>query len=90
MPTLDPVRHFFNCSCHTEGLIFEYDAEYKEANVALWHYGNYTEKLGWRERIRWCWSIIRKGLPWTDAVSMSPSEARRFAETILANVKDQE
>lgn len=89
MPTSHPTRHFFNCSCSSEGLIFEYDPEYKEANVALWHYGSCDGKLSWKERLRWCWNILRSGLPWTDAISMNPQEARHFAETILANVKDQ-
>lgn len=84
-----PIRHMFQCSCHTEGLIFEYDPEYKDVNIALWHYGGYTDKLSWKNRIRWCWNILKRGLPWADCVSLQPEEARRLAETILANVKDE-
>lgn len=90
MTKVEPIRHFFNCDCLTEGLIVEYDPEYQDVNVALWHYGNYTDKLDWKQRIRWCWNIIRKGLPWADSVSMKPAEARRMAETILATVKMEE
>lgn len=89
MPTPNPVRHVFHCDCETEGLLFEYDPEYNDVHIAMWHHGGYSHKLDWKARLRWCWHIIRKGLPWADAVSMKPTEARRFAQTILATIKDE-
>jgi hypothetical protein len=90
MSKSEPVKHFFQCDCCMEGLVFEYDSEYKEVSLALWQYGGYSEKLDWKNRIRWCWNILRKGLPWVDQIMMKPKEARQLAQSILDNVKEEE
>jgi len=80
-------RTFFNCECHTEGIILEYDKEDDQFYLALWSYGHCGNELPFWERIRWCWNILKSGLPWTDSVVLHTAEARKLAKTINDNLK---
>lgn len=96
-------RSWFSCDCSGEGLILDDDIDKVEhegkdiyvhsINLALWEYGQGKGKMDWKERLRWCWNILKKGIPWTDAIILTPDEAEKLAKEILRRieyVKDQE
>ncbi len=96
-------RAWFNCDCGGEGLILDDEIDQVEHegkeiyvhsfNIALWEFGHSKGKIGLGEKIRWCWNILKTGLPWTDSVILNPDEATKLANEILRRiefVKDQE
>ena len=57
---------FFQCSCHREGMGIDYD---KEANLyyfSYWSSGLSNQKLGWWDRLRYCWQVLIKGKAFED------------------------
>jgi len=87
-------REFFSCDCHGEGIILDDEVEiYVESKIArhsfyfaLWEYGQSGTNMSFKERIRWCWKILRKGIPWADAVIMDSGDAEKFAQAILKRI----
>ena len=83
-------REFFSCDCHAEGLILSEDDwggdQGKHIEIAMWNYGSHGRVMPWSERFRWCWNILKSGLPWADEVILHPDEAKRLAESILKRV----
>jgi hypothetical protein len=51
-------------------------------NLTFWSYGRSGEILGWKERFRWIWNIIRTGKPWTDGISINNDQAKEIIEHI--------
>jgi hypothetical protein len=79
-----PPREFFECDCHTEGVILDSDDEIPcDIYLAMWEHGSKGSRLSFLERLRWCWNILTKGLPWADQVVMRPSNAEKLAKAIL-------
>ena len=79
---------FLKCSC--AGHCFElqrysYENEHpadQGFNLTVWTYGRVSEKLCWRERIRWAWNIIKTGCPWADGVMIDNNQAKEMVEYI--------
>ena len=54
--------------------------------VALYDIGQYGKQKGFKERLRWCWRILRTGFPWCDQVIFTIPRAKTFAKSILEEV----
>ena len=83
------IKTVYGCECHSEGLVLEYDKEHKELMIAFWsNCAKYIPNvLGWKERLRWIWNMIKTGSPYTDMVVVSRETAITMAEDILKQVK---
>lgn len=79
------TREFFNCDCHTEGLIV--DKLEDETCIALWSYGQRGDKISFSNRLRWCWNILLNGLPWADCVILHETEVQRLIKTLQKHMK---
>jgi len=75
-------REFINCDCHTEGLVI--DEVDGDIYIALWAYGQHGKQITFLDRLRWCWNIMIKGLPWVDCVILHKEETKKLA-SILYN-----
>ena len=89
------TRQFFNCDCATEGLVVEDIVDvlgsdnhyYHSISIGIWILGKIGHgPLYWKDRLRWCWHILKSGNPWADTVILVPSEAERFAKDILRRI----
>lgn len=86
---LDSHDTFAKCDCGAEAVVVsddslsDYDPKSGIIFVCLWAYGNSCRKLGWKERIRWCWAILRFGLPWLDEVCLKPERAKELGEDLI-------
>ncbi len=82
-------REFFNCDCHTEGVILSSDDEQPfEIYLANWTYGQVGQEVSWWQRVKWCCDILRRGLMFTDQTVLDPDEAERLGKAILRRVKE--
>ena len=60
-----PTTKYIRCSCGSEILVL--DKWDDEICLSIWDNGySCDNRLSIRQRIRWCWQIIRKGKPFTD------------------------
>lgn len=66
------------CDCHGHSIELEHVEESDEIELSLWHYGNDGRELKFGERIRWCWHILRTGMPWADMMILSPDKMEKI------------
>ena len=59
-----------------------------ELIVALWNIGREGEQLGWKEKIRWCWHILKTGMPWNDSVMLKKDDVLKLTDFLNKGVKD--
>ena len=91
---------FVKCQCGSEAFeIRRYD--YRDGDLesedygfylSFWKYGRGKHSLGWRERLRWCWRILRSGDPWADSIIASDEDTMKISEYIrghISNGKDE-
>lgn len=70
-------RLHLNCSCGSHLAQFEVgDDEPKELWISMWELGAKPEVAGWRERLRWCWKILKDGDMWGDHVCLTVDQSR--------------
>ena len=68
------------CDCYGHSIELEYDSDENDIELSLWHYGNDGRELNWVERIKWCWRILRTGVPWTDMVILTPEKMDKIVK----------
>lgn len=74
---------FVKCICCCSALEISRDEEDNCFNVALWTNGPWGHKItSWREKLRWCWNMIKTGVPWNDHTILSNEDAAKLAEYI--------
>jgi hypothetical protein len=80
-------KKFYECDCHTEGLMISY--EYEEdglpcIDIAFFQHGlDASKQLSFFERLRWCWHILKKGIPFRDMIILNQRTARELGEDLL-------
>ena len=51
-------------------------------NISAWHYGHNGNIRRWKERIRWCWRILKTGNPWADSIVLTDDRASELSNFI--------
>lgn len=70
---------FLICDCYSHGLLVEkFDDE--ELCLSLFERGLSGRTLGWSERLRWCWQIVRHGKPWSDFIILNTENQKKLKE----------
>lgn len=86
------TSHFVKCSCSSEMLeirIYDYGDGDSGVEFASWSRGRDGNKIcGIREKLRWCWNILKTGSPWADDIIATNKDARGLAEFILKNLPE--
>jgi len=84
---------FIKCDCYghlleicREKEIVDNKVTFQNFNLSFWEWGTSTRPLSFRERIRWCWNLLRKGQPWSDHVILSDKKAKKLAQFILTEI----
>lgn len=78
-------RRFIECECHTEGIMVSYDDTDPFPNIylAMFSYGKFGNSLGFREKLRYCWKVLKTGRPFEDEVMLRQDTARELANALL-------
>lgn len=71
---------FIQCQCYGEGISVDYDADDNYYYFAYWSRGLTNRCLGWKEKIRHCWNIIKTGKPFNDEVILNQEDVIKLAE----------
>ena len=77
------------CDCHGHSIELEHDEEMNEIELSVWHYGNDGRELNWKERFRWCWRILRTGMPWTDMIILTHGKMDKIVKWYTDIKKDK-
>jgi len=80
---------FYPCEgCGGEGLVFEVNNFFEEGDVciALYSIGQYGKQKRFKERLKWCWRILKTGFPWCDQIIFTLPKAKDFAKSILEEI----
>ena len=81
---------FVKCECGTHAFeIQRYDEgdEDKGFYLSFWHYGRINSPMKWKERLRWCWRILRTGDPWADGIIATDETANKISDYITKNLQ---
>lgn len=71
---------FVKCQCYSEGMSIDYDAQDDQYYFAYWKQGMTNQALGWKEKIRHCWNIIKTGKPFNDEVIINQEDANKLSD----------
>lgn len=78
---------FYECSCGSEGIMVsneEWDSETEpEIYLAFFHNGFYSKQLTLWDRLRWCFHIVKTGIPWNDMVILNKGQAKSLGEDLI-------
>ena len=92
-------RHGFptyltKCDCGGHQLeceIFDWKDGEAGVNFSIWERGRDGKQIrGWKEKFRWCWRILKTGMPWADDIIVTNNEARGLAKFILQHLPMEE
>lgn len=76
-PTARTMRDneiFIKCKCNGEGMSVEHDTFDNSYYFAYWKSGFRPVYMSWRERLRYCWHVIRTGKAYTDELILSQQD----------------
>jgi len=74
---------FIKCKCQGEGMSVEYDKEDNLYYFSYWSYGLSVEKLSWKQRLRYCWEVFRKGKPFNDELIFGQDQTSELIDFLL-------
>lgn len=85
---MEDRRVFFGCDCHTEGVVIEddFDPDYKPLHIfylSFWTLGRQGRSLGLWDRIRYCWQILKTGLPYGDMIVLHRDKAIELGKFLI-------
>jgi len=92
------MEKYFRCECYCEGIQIERDIEIfdhdKEAfNVHIYfaklHYGTNNNMPTLKEKIRYCWRILKTGRIYADEVIFSVDKTRELGNYLLEIISEE-
>ena len=74
----DTDKLFVMCDCYGHALYLEAykDDDCKDLWISLFERGTDGKKMGWSQRLHWCWHILRHGHPFTDMVTINEDKVK--------------
>jgi hypothetical protein len=78
----DPKNHWLLCDCYSHSLFVEKDDENNRFFINLFERRFDGQKMSWKERIRWCFHILKNGTPFTDMIIVKSRKAKDLADFI--------
>lgn len=83
----DQDSTFLICDCFSHGLLIERFKDEDEVSISMFERGLEGRILTWKERLIWCWQIIRHGRPWSDFVILNTENQKKLKEFLNESVK---
>ena len=80
------TKSLYICECFTHG--FTVSVEDGQVQLVAWSYGTAGSRLGWWNRLRWVWQIMRHGQPYNDEMILEPQAAEKLAQALMGAAAD--
>lgn len=68
----------FLCACNGESLRVCLNDD-GEVELSFWSFGFTNGRLRWRDRPRWLWKVLTRGLPFADQIILGKDESVRLS-----------
>jgi len=78
---------FLICDCHSHALFLEKFNDEEEIYISFFERGMNGRILTWKERLKWCWQIIRYGQPWTDSVILGLENQKKLKKFLNESIE---
>ena len=78
---------FIKCECAGEGMSVEHDPKDDLYYFSYWSYGIGSEKLSWRQKIRYCWQVLIKGKPFNDELIFKQNQVNELVDFLASYEK---
>jgi len=76
----DEKSLFLICDCYEHGLLLEKFEGENELCLSLFERGLNGRNLSFKERLRWCWQILRHGNPWSDYIILNEENQKQLKD----------
>jgi len=77
---------FYKCACSCHAL--EVDTTFRklenEIYFTSWEHSG-TRPFSFREKLRWCFHILKTGRPWSDHIILNESQVKELIEQLSLN-----
>ena len=80
---------FIKCSCGSEGIGIDYDADDELYYFSVWSEGLSSKTLTIKERIRYCWRVITKGKAFNDQLILTKQEVIKLDNFLLDCMREK-
>jgi hypothetical protein len=85
---MNDIQKLYTCECSASGVTVSYDDEAPEVFITGWMMSPGEGKMSFRERLRWCWHLLRTGKPFNDHLILNFETARQMSFDILKNTAE--
>lgn len=89
MPKQKDTINYFECGCSSEILRIEHVENDKFFELTFWKMARSPKIMTWKERIRWCWYILRNGTPFNDFFILSYDNAKALSKFLTTKSKEK-
>lgn len=81
--TATKKTEYIECSCGSELITLEKWDDEAEIYLSIWERGyKDNTKLSWRERLRWCYRILRTGNAFGDQIVLNTESSEKLIQSI--------
>jgi hypothetical protein len=80
---------FLKCACYGHAIEVEYDEESDQYNISIWKYGIESDKLSFKERIRWAWRLFTRGNLWADEIILTAKSKEELVKFLSENKSNE-
>ncbi len=81
------MQRFFKCECTGEAVAMDIEVSADKCDygidLAFWRLGHGGRRMGWRERARRIWRLLRGHTPYSDMVVLHPVTARSLGAALI-------
>lgn len=69
---------FIKCNCCCSIAEINWDEDIKAYHLTMWKRHDMSEKMSFKERLRWCWNTLKTGNPWSDHTIISEEDFEKL------------
>lgn len=73
---------FLTCSCHGEGIRFNYDKEIDGLEISFYQQGYTSNTKSLREKLRWIWHILKNNKIYGDQVILNKESLNKLTQFV--------
>lgn len=82
-------KRFFECECHSEGMLVSKWDDEEQVNFSFWKQGMNPINMTWRDRMRLIWKILYDGQIYDDEVILSDIETKKLIGWLKEIVRER-
>jgi len=86
---MNEQKKYYSCDCEMELIKIERDDELGGIDFSIYVYGTGDNKTSLKDKLRYCWRILKTGRPYGDQIILSFETAKQMAMDLLNLIKSK-